>query len=251
MKNRETLSKNTRSNRGKTGFVILIVIVFLVAGTTFTYVNWQNSQTETQTKENQTPLPDDGLEVPFVVTPNDVVQKMLELCKPQKGELLYDLGCGDGRIVIAAAKQYGCRGIGFDIQEENIKKCWENAKAAGVEDLVDFRVQDIFADEMSYKDADIVTLYLYPELNLRLLPKLQQMSDGKRVVSHRWIMAGVKEDEYIEMPTNESNDTHYIYFWNTPMLVEADFVPEPNSVIEDEFVKIKDVLKYKLGPATP
>lgn len=126
-------------------------------------------------------------DVPYVPTPPAVVDGMLKLAAVSARDVVYDLGCGDGRIVIAAAKQYGARGVGVDIDPVRIADAQANAKAAGVEHLVTFRVEDLF--ETNLKDASVVTIYLLPSVNRRLAPKLRGgLRRGARVVSNTFDM---------------------------------------------------------------
>src|SRR5215218_9526184 len=121
-------------------------------------------------------------DVPYVPTPQDVVEAMLKLGEVKKGDVLYDLGSGDGRIVVAAAKNFGVRGTGIDINPERIAEANANAKTAGVTDRVRFLNQDLF--EADIKDATVVTLYLLPSINLKLRPKLwRDLKPGTRIVS--------------------------------------------------------------------
>lgn len=199
------------------------------------------------------PIERDGREVAFITTPQVGVEKMLELCQPGKDDFVLDLGCGDGRIVITAAKKYGCRGLGFDIDPKLINLCRENAKRQGVDHLVEFRQQDIYKVELP-KDATIVTMYLYPEMNLRLLPYLQSLPDERHVVSYRWIMPGVKSDKVIDFETGDKmSPLGTIHYFRTPLLVDPDWKPEPKSAEEKDYEKIKDILKYakKSGDKSP
>jgi 2-polyprenyl-3-methyl-5-hydroxy-6-metoxy-1,4-benzoquinol methylase len=122
---------------------------------------------------------------PYVSTPMVVVEKMLEMANVTKADILYDLGCGDGRIVIMAAKKYGTRSVGIELDPERIKESYAYAKQAGVEDLVEFRLQDVMKSNIS--EATVVTLYLLPESNALLRPILEeQLKEGARVVSHNY-----------------------------------------------------------------
>lgn len=127
-------------------------------------------------------------DVPYVPTPQNVVDEMLTLANVNKDDVVYDLGCGDGRLVITAVKKFGAkRGFGVDIDPQRIEESNANAKAAGVTDRVTFAVQDLF--QTDFKDATVVTLYLLPEVNLRLRPKLlSDLQPGTRVVSHSFDM---------------------------------------------------------------
>jgi SAM-dependent methyltransferase len=132
-------------------------------------------------------LPSRKLDVPYDPSPPEVVEKMLDMAAVGNNDLLYDLGCGDGRIVIAAAVKYGARGIGIDLDPQRIAEARTNAKRAGVEDRVQFRVGDLYAANV--EDATVVTLFLWPHVNLKLRPiLLRQLKVGTRVVSHFWDM---------------------------------------------------------------
>lgn len=148
-------------------------------------------------------------DVPYVPTPDEIVQAMLKLANVQKGDVVYDLGCGDGRIVITAAKLYGTRGVGVDINPDRIRDARLNAKQAGVEELVKFVEADLF--EADIKEASVVTLYLLPSINLKLRPKLwSDLKPGTRVVSHAFDMGDwkpLKSDEVDGRP---------VYLWTIP-----------------------------------
>jgi SAM-dependent methyltransferase len=147
-------------------------------------------------------------DVVFVPTPPEVVDAMLELAVVTKNDVVYDLGCGDGRIVIAAAKR-GARGVGIDIDPERIKEAEANAKAAGVSDRVKFLEADLF--ETDLRPATVVTLYLLPELNKKLQPKLmKELRPGSRVVSHAFDMGEWKAEQERDI------DGRHVYFWTIP-----------------------------------
>ncbi len=150
------------------------------------------------------------LDVPYVSTPQTVVDEMLSLAAVTKNDVIYDLGCGDGRIVITAAKKYGARGVGVDIDPERIKEANANAKQAGVSDRVKFIEQDLF--QTDFKDASVVTLYLLPDINLKLRPKLlSELKPGSRVVSHSFDMGDWKPDKTIGVDEHRT-----IYLWIIP-----------------------------------
>lgn len=143
----------------------------------------------------------------YVPTPPAVVDAMLEIAKVTSSDVVYDLGCGDGRIPIAAAQKYGARGIGIDIDPARIAEARENAKAAGVTDKVTFLEQDLFTSD--FKEATVVTLYLLPSLNQKLMPKLKaELKPGTRIVSHAFDMGP-------EWPPEEKREVEgkTIYFW--------------------------------------
>jgi SAM-dependent methyltransferase len=172
---------------------------------------------ETTKEATQKRKPD----VVFVPTPETVVAKMLELADVKKTDVLYDLGCGDGRIPVTAAKKYGCRAYGFDIDPERVKESRENIKASKVGDLVTVEEKDIFTLDLS--KATVVTLYLLPKLNVKLIPQLEKLKPGSRIVSHDFDMQGVKPDKVIEVPADgedEWNYAHTVYLWTTPLKKE-------------------------------
>ncbi len=158
-------------------------------------------------------------DVHFVPTPQDVVERMLEMAEVTEDDLLYDLGCGDGRIVVTAAKKYGCTAIGVDIDPQRVEESLENVREAGVEDLVTIKEADIF--ELDLSDADVIALYLLPSLNVKLIPQLQELKPGARIVSHAFDMRGVKPDEVVTMES-ERETTHTIYLWTTPLKMEDE-----------------------------
>jgi precorrin-6B methylase 2 len=150
--------------------------------------------------------------VPYVPTPPEVVERMLELAQVKKGDVVYDLGSGDGRIVVTAAKKYGVRAIGFEIDSERIKESAENIKKAGVGHLVEIRQQDIRTVDLS--PASVLTMYLLPEVNLMIRPNIwKQMKPGSRVVSHDFDMGDWKPLKTENIKDGSSWD-HTLYLWH-------------------------------------
>ena len=188
----------------------------------------RGTQTVTGAKRVQTPAKKKTAQVQptthepdviYVPTPQEVVDKMLELAQVKKTDLVYDLGCGDGRIVVTAAKKYGCKAVGFDVAKKRIQESLENVKKNNVGDLVQIEQKDIFTLDLS--KADVVTLYLLPELNVRLIPQLEKLKPGSRIVSHDFDMEGVKPDQVVEVKSSgESWNEHTIYLWTTPLKKE-------------------------------
>ena len=162
-------------------------------------------------------LEDQAPDVEFIPTPQDVVEKMLELAKVKKADLVYDLGCGDGRIVVTAAKRYGCKAVGYDIDPQRVKESLENVEKNNVGHLVRIQQKNIFTLDLS--KADVITLYLLPELNVKLIPQLEKLKPGSRIVSHDFEMEGVKPDKVITVTSND-DDEHEIYLWTTPLKKE-------------------------------
>jgi uncharacterized protein (TIGR03000 family) len=152
-------------------------------------------------------------DVIYVPTRPEVVDKMLQLGEVKKDDVVYDLGCGDGRIVVTAAKKYGCKAVGFDIDPDRIKEARENVRKNGVGDLVTIKQEDIFKQDLS--KASVVTLYLLPHLNVQLIPQLEKLKPGSRIVSHDFPMKGVKPKQVINMDADGRE--HTIYLWVTPL----------------------------------
>ena len=150
--------------------------------------------------------------VPYVPTPQEVVERMLELAGVKKGDVVYDLGSGDGRIVVTAAKKYGVKAIGFEIDPERIKESHENIKKADIGNLVEIHQQDIRTVDLS--QASVLTMYLLPEVNLMIRPNIwKQMKPGSRVVSHDFDMGDWKPLKTESIKDSSSWD-HTLYLWH-------------------------------------
>jgi SAM-dependent methyltransferase len=183
------------------------VVLAVGAGLFVTYLALaQEAATETEPKQ-----PD----VVFVPTPQVVVDKMLELAEVGPEDTVYDLGCGNGIIVVTAAKK-GATAIGFDVDPQRIKETQENIRKNKVGDRAKVLQKDIFTQDLS--EASVVTLYLLPSLNVKLIPQLQKLKPGSRIVSHDFDMQGVKPEKTVTVqgPTRE----HVVYLWKTPLVVE-------------------------------
>ncbi|MCA9589341.1 MAG: 50S ribosomal protein L11 methyltransferase [Myxococcales bacterium] len=178
-----------------------------------------------------------GLDIIYVPTPQKVVDKMLEVAKVTKDDVVYDLGCGDGRIVVSAAKKIGARGLGFDLDPQRVKEANANVEAAKVGALVSIKQENVFSVDLS--PATVVTLYLLPEINVKLIPQLEKMRPGSRIVSHDFDMQGAIPDghwtvtapEFVngegysawkgaKVPEDKKNyreRRHEIYLWTIPL----------------------------------
>jgi tRNA G37 N-methylase Trm5 len=154
-------------------------------------------------------------DVPYVPTATEVVEQMLKMAKVSDNDIVYDLGSGDGRIPITAVKKYNAKkATGVEINPDLVQKSQENAKEAGVSDRVNFLQQDLFKTDLS--DATVVTLYLLPQVNLKLRPKLlQELKPGTRIVSHAFDM-GDWTPERVEQVKDKNGRTYTIYQWTVP-----------------------------------
>ncbi|HEY7450519.1 MAG TPA: methyltransferase domain-containing protein [Vicinamibacterales bacterium] len=159
--------------------------------------------------EAQAQAPTRTPDVIYVPTPPEVVEAMLKVANVKAGDVVYDLGCGDGRIVVTAAQKYGARGIGIDIDPQRIKEANENVQKAGVGDRVKIMQADLFETPIS--EATVVTLYLLPSLNVKLMPKLmKELKPGTRIVSHAFDMGDWKPEQTLNV------DGRTVYYWTIP-----------------------------------
>ncbi len=157
------------------------------------------------------------LDVPYVPTTDDAVAAMLKLADIKPSDVVYDLGCGDGRIVIAAAKKFGARGVGVDLDPVRIREANENARKAGVEKLVRFEERDIFQTDIH--DANVVMLFLLNSINLKLRPKLlRELKPGTRIVSNTFDMGDWKPDKEAAVQGTDDGTSlsQYLYLWRVP-----------------------------------
>ncbi len=158
-------------------------------------------------------VPGPDLDVPFFPTPMPVVTEMLRVADVSAEDVVYDLGSGDGRIVIAAARDFGARGVGIDIDPQRVREATYNAQKAGVADRVRFLDGDIFKADI--REATVVTLYLLPSVNFQLRPKLlRELRAGTRVVSHNYDMADWKPEKTITVTV--AGRQHTVYYWVVP-----------------------------------
>ena len=189
-------------------------------------------------------------EVPYVQTPPLVVRRMLQMAEVTAKDVLWDLGSGDGRIVIAAATQFSARGVGYEIDPVLIRESRVLAQKAGVAALAKFMEKDLFA--LAFAEPSIVTLYLLPEFNMRLRPLfLSQMRPGSRVVSHEWDMGDWRPDETLLVPSPEkphgTNREHKVMLWVIPAPVagqwrlESTFAPAANGLAVEIAQRIQEV----------
>lgn len=163
------------------------------------------------------------IDVPFITTPDRVTLAMLELAGVGAADRLIDLGSGDGRIVITAARRFGARGLGVEIVPDLVARSLDNARRAGVADRVNFRVQDLFATPL--QDASVITLYLLPEVNLQLRPRLLALAPGTRIVSHDWDMGDWQPDRTLTLDVPEKaigrEKRSRLHLWRVPARLQG------------------------------
>ena len=182
-------------------------------------------------------IPDEVLEnteqqpkydVPYVPTPQEVVEEMLNIASVGSSDFLIDLGSGDGRIVITAAQQYGTRGMGVELNPALVERSKRAAAEAGVADRVAFVLGDLFDTDI--RQATVITMYLLPEVNLRLRPRLfEELKPGTRIVSHDFDMAEWDPDKHVD--AGPHNGLHYVYFWVIPAQVAGTWALEAKPVL--------------------
>ena len=171
-------------------------------------------------------------DAPYVATNQRIVRRMLEVAGVSDDDVVYDLGSGDGRIPITAAKMFGARGVGVEIDPELVATSRAKAKAAGVSDQVEFRQQDLFKTDVS--DATVVALYLWPEINVKLRPKLlRQLDPGDRIVSHDFRMGAWEPDRVVDAGQDKTG-TATIYLWVVPKEVPDELMTAPAGPNEDK-----------------
>lgn len=154
----------------------------------------------------------------YVGTPHDVVVKMLHLAKVTQKDVVYDLGCGDGRIVVMAAKLYGCRGVGYEIDPPMVAAARAYARKHRVESLVTIEQEDIFTVDL--RPATAILLYVLPSMNEKLIPQYAKMRPGSRIVAHDYGIEGMRADQVVEFLSEEDNAKHTIYVYTTPLKSE-------------------------------
>ncbi len=154
-------------------------------------------------------------DVVYVGTAYDVLSRMLQMAKIKKGDVVYDLGCGDARMLVLAAQKYGVRGVGVEIDPERVGASEENVQRNHVEKLVSIVQADMFTVDLS--KADVIPMYLLPEMNRRLMPQLEKMKPGSRIVCHNYDLDGIVADETVTMVSNEDNANHTLWLYTTPL----------------------------------
>jgi SAM-dependent methyltransferase len=162
-------------------------------------------------RAGQLPIP----EVLFIPTPHDIVVQMLELAGVREDDLLYDLGCGDGRILVTAVKMFSCRAVGFDIDPRRVKQSRHNLEKNLVEERAMVEEKDLF--QVDLRLASVITLYLSPKFNAGLIPQLETLKPGSRIVSHQFDMEGVEPEKTVHYRSREDGRIHTLFLWTTPL----------------------------------
>jgi SAM-dependent methyltransferase len=168
--------------------------------------------------QQQLPVATDPHAVLFVAfheTPQDVVERMLKMARMTKDDVVCDLGCGDGRIVVAAAKRYGCRAIGYDLDPLRVEEARKNAERNGVAHLVTIEQKDVLTVDL--EGVSVVTIYMGTEMNARLIPQLSRLQAGARIVSHEFELGEIPPERTVEMTSRESGHRHKIHLWTCPL----------------------------------
>ena len=169
----------------------------------------------TASPENQEPKQMGTPDVVYVGTPYDLVSTMLKMAQVKKSDLVYDLGCGDGRILVLAAQKYGTRGVGYDIDPERVIESRQNVAKNNVGDLVKIIQADIFTVDIS--EVDVLPIYLHPDMTRRLVSQMEKMKPGSRIVCHEYGLEGFKPDETKTVISNEDNAEHHLMLYTIPL----------------------------------
>lgn len=171
----------------------------------------EDQDAQPERRDGQLPIP----EVLFIPTPHDVVVQMLELAGVREDDLLYDLGCGDGRILVTAIKMFSCRAVGFDIDPRRVKQSRHNLKKNLVEERAMVEEKDLF--QVDLRPASVITLYLSPKFNARLIPQMDALRPGSRIVSHQFDMEGIRPEKEVHYRSKADGRIHTLYLWTTPL----------------------------------
>jgi SAM-dependent methyltransferase len=206
---------NRDSHRGRTRILTLACVCLALAAGGLGLRHYLLDQADLSDYD-PSPLPRPKIHAPFIKSPDKIVDKMLESADLTKNDLVYDLGCGDGRIVITAAARHGCRGVGFDKDPERVEEARENCKAQGVEELVTIEEADIFTLDLS--EANVIVMYLLPWMVNELIPQFEAMEPGSRIVSHDFPLDDIEPEMEIEVKVyTDRFERHVVYKYVTPL----------------------------------
>jgi SAM-dependent methyltransferase len=189
------------------------------SGPAWTHVDSMESAAP-RPEENTSAGPPPLVFVEFVETPHDVVDRMLKMARVTRDDVVCDLGCGDGRIVVAAAKRYGCRAIGYDLDSLRVEEARENAKRQGVAHLVTIEQKNVLAVDL--EGVSVVTIYMGTEINAQLIPQLSRLKPGARIVSHNFGIGDIPPDKSVTMASRYDGYAHRIHLWRCPLVKEPE-----------------------------
>lgn len=213
--------------------VLIIGVICLLAGLA---VRQQLFRKVDPSNDDGTALPRPVANAPFITSHQTVVEKMVEVAGLKPDDTVYDLGCGDGRIVITAVAKSGCRGVGIDIDPERIAESIENAKSQGVADRVEFREQDVFTVDL--REVDVAMMYLLGGMIAKLEPQFEQMKPGSRIVTHDFWMEQVRPDRVVEVHEDGDARAHSVILYTTPLkrdpTMERGRPPQPTDAAEPD-----------------
>lgn len=211
MENVELLAPTRAARSSRWGWILLVGSLAVVGAVYGTFKLYQFADPE---NFDPSPLPREVHNAPFITTPPEVVDKMIEMGQITDQDLVYDLGCGDGRIVIGAALQRGCRGVGFDYDPQRVAEATENVKKHNVESLVTIQQQDVF--QLDLTPANVIVMYLLPGMLQKLIPSFDRCPPGTRIVSHDFEIEGVQAEK-TEVVSVEPNQDHRVCLYVTPL----------------------------------
>ncbi|MFK7818433.1 MAG: cyclopropane-fatty-acyl-phospholipid synthase family protein [Planctomycetaceae bacterium] len=209
-------------------WILLLGVLLLAGGGVVRSVVMSRSDV---CNDDPTPAPRTPSNAPYIVSTDVAINKMVEISKIGKDDLVYDLGCGDARIVAACAKAFGCRGVGIELDEKIAEKARANIEGQGLEGLIEIRQEDVFKADFS--DADCIVMYILPWMVEKLYPEFQKLKPGTRIISHNYgfggNLASLPPDETYEVMTNHDG-LHRIYVWVTPLkpMIDVTKKSSPN-----------------------
>jgi SAM-dependent methyltransferase len=209
-------------SRRRLAVVAVVGCLLLVAALVGRYLLLQEAANPTPIAD---PPPRPRLNAPFITSPNVIVDKMVEIAQLSKDDIVFDLGCGDGRIIVTAALKSGCQGIGFDIEPERVAEANKNVELHDVGRLVSIKEQDIF--ELDLSKADVAMMYLLPWMMQKLAPQFDQMKPGSRIVSHDFYIVGVEPDRVAQIFVGPNHDRHFVYLYTAPLRWNSNMPDRP------------------------
>lgn len=209
-----TNQTNSSERQNRRRLALLAVGAFLIIG--LVIVSFVLHERSDVSHLDSSPAPRDPPDSPYIPSHPTIVKKMVEMAELTEDDVVFDLGCGDGRIMIAAAKQSGCRAVGFDIDPELVRLARENAKANGVEHLVTVEQRDVLTVDLS--QATVVMIYLLPWIMEELIPQFDEMRPGSRIVAHDFRIAGCKPDKTVDIRLEDAvTKDHHVHLWIAPL----------------------------------